>query len=195
VIKLLKQELCDTSRLIYDRGLVWCTGGNISIRIPHTNTFLITPSGFNKGLIKPNDLITINASGETLEGRDKPSIEVNMHLIVYQEKPEINAIIHAHPPVATTLTTLGFIIIPFTPEGKIFIEKIGRVDYFPAGSPELVKAVKSQLRDTNIILLKNHGALTFDHALLNAYYRMEEIENTAKMNLIAYNLGKKIPII
>ncbi len=193
MIKQLKKKLCDTSKMMYDRGLVWCNGGNVSMRLPKTGTFLITPTGFNKGWIEPDDLVTIDSTGGILEGENKPSVEVNMHLAIYHERPEVNAVVHAHPAVATTLATLGYEIVPFTPEGKIFIERIGVVDYHPAGSSELAEAVKAKLEGKNVLVLKNHGALTFDEAILRAYYRMEELENTAKMNLIAINLGKRIP--
>lgn len=177
-----REMLAEVCRMLYNRNLTVSAGGNMSMRVD--DYIIITPSGRNKGLLSPDDMVAVSMKGEVLS-EGKPSIEHKFHLALYNKNPEINAVVHCHPLYCTTLATIGKKINTcLTPEGIMLLGEVPTVPYFTPGSDELVKAVE-QYSDSMAMLLAKHGAITQGKTLEEAYNRMEELEFQAHMQLLA----------
>ncbi|WP_423792671.1 L-fuculose phosphate aldolase [Methanocaldococcus indicus] len=171
-------EFIKICQLLYNRKYVVGSGGNVSIKID--DKVYITPTGSILGLLKEEDIAIVDLNGNVIKG--KPSSEINMHLEIYRNKKNINAIIHTHSLISTFLSIINKDIELLTPEGKIFLKKIGYVDYYPAGSLELAKAVSK--KDEEVLILKNHGVVCLGKDLKEAYVKVEVLEELAKLNIL-----------
>lgn len=176
-----RQLLVDTCRRLYDRNLTVSAGGNMSMRVD--DFVLITPSGRNKGLLDPMDIVKLSLDGNVLS-EGKPSIEHRFHLALYRKNPEVNAIVHCHPLYCTALAVQGKNVrCNITPEGVLLLGEVPMVPYFTPGSDELVKAVEAY-SDHDAMLMAKHGALTQGRTMEEAYNRMEELEFQAHLQLL-----------
>lgn len=179
----IKQEICEVGRRVYERGMVAANDGNFSVKL-NDNEFLCTPAGVSKGFMTPEAICKIDAEGRLLEakGSFKPSSEMKMHLRVYKDRPDIQAVVHTHPPYATTFAAAG---IPL--EQPVLSEAVltlGRVPVAAYGTPstrEVPEAVAEYLPYYDAMLLANHGALAYGDSLMNAYYKMESVEFYARI--------------
>jgi L-fuculose-phosphate aldolase len=177
-----RQELVRICKLLYDRQLTVSAGGNMSVKISDSE-ILITPSGRNKGMLEPEDLVLINSKGKALSD-GKPSIEHKFHLALYNMNYETNAVIHCHPLHCVTLAVKGENIKSnITPEGVILLGNVPMIPYYTPGSKKLVEAVAEQ-GHCKAILMARHGAITQGRNLEEAYNRMEELEFQAKLQLL-----------
>jgi L-fuculose-phosphate aldolase len=168
---------------LYDRGLTVSAGGNMSLRLDERH-ILITPSGRNKGMILPEDIVKVTMSGKTV-GPGRPSIETGMHLALYKKNKDTNVIVHCHPLHCTVLALRGEKIrSDMTPEGVILLRDVPMVGYFTPGTPELVKAVAGH-SDSAAMLMERHGAITQGRTAEEAYNRMEELEFQARLQITA----------
>lgn len=187
----IRQEMCEIGRRVYDRGMVAANDGNFSVKL-NNNEFLCTPTGVSKGFMTSEYICRIDAEGRLLEtnGDFKPSSEMKMHLRVYKERPDVQAVVHAHPPYATTFAAAG---IPL--EKPVLSEAIltlGRVPVARYGTPstrEVPDAVAEYLPYCDAMLLANHGALTYGDSLMNAYHKMESVEFYARILYQTHMLG------
>jgi L-fuculose-phosphate aldolase len=183
-----KKLICEIGKRVYEKGFVAANVGNISVRIDE-NEFLITPTGVSKGFLTTDMIIKVDGEGNVLEGEYKPSSEMKMHLLVYKERPDVHAVLHVHPPYATAFAIAG---IPLDqaimPEAVVSLGTIPLAKYGTPSTDEVPKAVKSHVYDHQGVLLENHGALTWGKDLLHAYYLMESLEFTAKINWISRQL-------
>jgi L-fuculose-phosphate aldolase len=140
--------------------------------------------------MRPEDLIVIDYSGKVVEGSKKPSSEMMMHVCIYQERPDVHGIVHAHPPKATGFAVAG---IPLTqcvlPEVIVTLGGIPLAEYGTPGTDELYEPVRKYIQDYDAFLLENHGALTIGADVMNAYYKMETLEHFAHISLVAIQLG------
>ena len=181
----IKQEIVGIGKRIYERGFVAANDGNISVRIGE-NAFYCTPTGISKGFMTPDMIIKIDAEGRKLEGELAPSSEIKMHLRVYRERPDVRAIVHAHPPVATAFTVAG--VSPdqyILPEAILTIGAVPICVYGTPSTDEIPDSLMPYIQDHDAFLLKNHGALTVGDTLQRACFTMEEVEFNAKINLYA----------
>lgn len=177
-----RELLAETCKRLYDRQLTVSAGGNMSVRI-NDREVLITPSGRNKGLLEPDDMVKLSIDGEVLS-EGKPSIEHRFHLALYRMNPDTNAIVHCHPLNCVALAVRNEPIrCNITPEGAILLGKVPMIGYFTPGSEELVEAVASEGK-SKAMLMERHGALTQGRTLEEAYNRMEELEFQARLQLI-----------
>ena len=185
----LREELCQVCRLLYDRGYVVGHDGNVSVRLGE-GCLLITPSGVSKGRLEPDMLVVCDLEGRVLEGDRYPSSEMAMHLLIYQERPDVGAVVHAHPPVST-----AFAICQKTLKEKYLTETIsglGEVPVAPFAMPstrEVPESIRPFVADHSAVLLANHGALTWGADLWAAFDRMETVEQTAKIYAWVQLLG------
>lgn len=191
-------QVCDVCHKMWQLGWVAANDGNVSVKL-QDGTFLVTPTGISKGEISPDKLLIINSQGEVLQGRDelKPSSEVKMHLRCYQERQDIGAVLHAHPPTATGYAVAGKSLDDYSMIETVIT--IGSVPLTPYGTPstsEVPDSIAPYLQHHDVLLLQNHGALTVGADLMTAYYRMETLELFAKISLTAHLLGgaKEIPL-
>ncbi len=177
-----REILADVCAKLYDRRLTVSAGGNMSIRI-NDGEILITPSGRNKGLLLPEDMVKMSMDGKVI-GEGKPSIEHRFHLALYNRNQETNAIVHCHPLYCTTLAVKDERIkSDLTPEGVLLLGDVPMIDYYTPGSEELVKAVEA-CADSKAMLMRRHGALTQGRTMEEAYNRMEELEFQAQLQLM-----------
>ncbi len=187
----VREQICDVCHKMWQLGWVAANDGNVSVKLDD-GTFLATPTGISKSFITPEKLVRIDANGEVLEGQEgaKPSSEIKMHLRCYQEREDVRAVLHAHPPTAT-----GFAVAHLDMDRYTMIETviaIGSIPVTPYGTPstyEVPDAIAPYLKEHDVMLLENHGALTVGTDLINAYYRMETLELYAKISLTAHLLG------
>ncbi len=177
-----REQLAGFCKMLYDRQLTVSAGGNMSMRI-NEREVIITPSGRNKGLLSPEDMVKLSIDGEVLSD-GKPSIEHRFHLALYRMNPETNAIVHCHPLNCVALAVKGAKMrCNLTPEGAILLGDVPMVGYYTPGSEELVEAVAAE-GHARAMLMERHGALTQGRTIEEAYNRMEELEFQAKLQLI-----------
>ena len=185
----LKEDIVEVGRRIYNLGFVAANDGNISVRIGD-NEILATPTGVSKGFMTPEMIIKVDMAGNQLEGEMKPSSELKLHLEVYRQRPDVRAVLHAHPPVATAFAVAGIPLDrPVLPEIVITLGTIPIAQYATPSTEELPASVRPYLEKHDAILLENHGALTVGNDLFNALFKMEQIEHFAKISLFARVLG------
>ena len=178
-------------RRLYDRGLTTTSGGNISLKISD-EVIAITPSATDKGRMKWKEVGILSITGENLTPRLKPSIEFNLHLNIYKKNKEVYAIVHAHPVFASCYTAMkGPINTCLTAEARAICGEPRFVPYALMGTAELADVVAHNAMEADILLLENHGILTTGTSLLQAFDKMEVLENAAKMTLITEMTGKK----
>ena len=177
-----RELLAEFCGMLYDRELTFSAGGNMSMMIGDSE-ILITPSGRNKGLLKPEDLVLIGTDGDVISG-GRPSIETGMHLALYNLNPETKAVIHCHPLYCTSVAIRGKKLrTDLTPEGVLLLGDVPMVPYHTPGSEELVEAIMTH-HDSNAMLMARHGAITQGRTIEEAFNRMEELEFQAKLQTI-----------
>lgn len=185
----MRREVVTIGQRLAQRGMVAGTDGNISVRLD-ADRILITPSGVAKGYLTAEDLVLVDISGKKLQGKPEPSTEMRMHLFVYQNRPEIQACVHAHPPYSTSFAVAGLELPDdILPEVVLFVGKIPLTDYAPPGTDEVPRSLAPHIESTNAFLLRNHGLLTIGRSLDEAYNRMETVEQLAKITHLARQLG------
>jgi L-fuculose-phosphate aldolase len=178
-------------RRLYKQGLTTTSGGNISCRI-NDEIIAITPSATDKGYMRWKEVGIMNLKGENLTPDLKPSIESEMHLSIYRKKKHITAIIHAHPVFASSFTAMKCkISTNLTAEAKAILGDPLFVPYALMGTKELAEIVGEKIMQSDILLLENHGILATGSSLLQAFDKIEVLENAAKMTLIVEITGKK----
>mgnify|MGYP000944432002 CR=1 FL=1 len=185
----LRRNICEVGRRIWERGFVAANDGNITVRLGD-KYLLTTPTGVSKGFMTPDMIIKADMQGKQLSGHLKPSSELKMHLAVYEMRPDVKSVVHAHPPNATAFAVAGMPIHkPIMPEVVISLGWIPVARYGTPSTDELPKALKDHLGCHDAILLENHGAITVGSDLFNAYYKMETIELAAQISIAAKMLG------
>ena len=190
-----REAVCRVGKLLYDRGYVAANDGNISVRVGE-GRLLITPSGVSKGRMTPDMLLVTDLDGTVIEGNRHPSSEGKMHLEVYRGRPDVNAVVHAHPPVSTAFAVCRRgLETPYLSELVAALGQVPRTPSFAMLSTEEVpQSVRPYLADHNALLLANHGALAWGGDLWEAFDRLETVEHTAKIVLNAQLLGGGIPL-
>ncbi len=188
------RDLVEVGRLLYEKGLIASTEGNISLRLA-PDRFLVTPTGRGKGRLAAADLITLTATGRKIAGAGEASSEIPLHLAIYRARPDIAAIVHAHPPTATGFAVAGVPLAECVlPEVLL---SVGSVPLTPYGTPsteELCEKVLPTARGHDAFLLKNHGAVSLGRTLREAHHRMEMVESFAKVLFTAKLLGRVEPL-
>lgn len=204
-LEILRKDVARFMRRLYDRGLTTASGGNISVRAD--KGIFITPSSLDKGMIKGKQIGRLAYNGKNLTPELRPSIESAMHLAIYKKRPDVNAIVHAHPPVATSFTAMRKkIICTLIAEARAILGTPVLAPYALMGTEELAAAaaaaaVGSGLDLTgqassqpNVILLENHGIVCLGKDLLAAFDRMEVLEAAARMTLITHLMDSVKPL-
>ena len=190
-----REAVCRVGKLLYDRGYVAANDGNISVRVGE-GRLLITPSGVSKGRMTPDMLLVTDLDGTVIEGNRHPSSEGKMHLEVYRGRPDVNAVVHAHPPVSTAFAVCRRGLE--TPYLSELVAGLGQVPCTPSfamlSTEEVPQSVRPYLADHNALLLANHGARAWGGDLWEAFDRLETVEHTAKIVLNAQLLGGGIPL-
>ncbi len=189
----LRATLCEVGRRLWLRGLVGAAEGNVSVRLS-PRQILCTPTGVSKGHLRPDDLVVVDSTGKVVRG-GRPSVETQLHLHIYKRRADCEAIVHAHPPVATA-TALAGETIPdnVLPESAIVLGSVATVPFAMPGTDQVPKAIDPLLDDHKTFLLSHHGAVALGKDLFDAYNRMETLERIAKVLLDAEKLGGARPM-
>lgn len=185
------QEMCEIGKRVYERGMAAANDGNFSVKL-NENEFLCTPTGVSKGFMAPESICRIDAAGRLLEANSnfRPSSEMKMHLRVYRERADVQAVVHAHPPYATTFAAAGIPLEqPVLSEAVLTLGKVPVARYGTPSTKEVPDAVAEYLPCYDAMLLANHGALTYGDSLMNAYYKMESVEFYARILYQVQMLG------
>ncbi len=187
----LRADIIEVGRRLYARAYVASNDGNISVRL-EGDRILTTPTGVSKGFMTTDMMVITDMTGAKLSGDRNASSELLMHLEVYRNRPDVKAVVHAHPPVAT-----GFAVAGIPLDRAVLVEVVAALgsipiaDYGTPSTQELPDAVRKYIKAHDGLLLANHGALTVADELFAAYYKMETIEHFARISLVARLLGRE----
>lgn len=183
------QHLIEICHRLYGRGMVAATDGNVSVKLPHGN-ILATRSGINKGMVTTDDLVEVTTNGEQVGGRGKPSTEMGMHLFIYQQRPDVGAVVHAHPTYATGFAAARIALDACVfPEVIVGLGAIPLAGYATPSTPEVADSLSPHVKTCDAILLANHGVVTYGNTLQDAYFKMEKVEHAAHITFVAKMLG------
>jgi L-fuculose-phosphate aldolase len=184
-----RQDIVDIGKLVYQKGWVAANDGNITIRMDQER-ILATPTGVSKGMMHPDDLIIVDLQGNKIHGRRERTSEIAMHLTVYNMRPDIHAVVHAHPPTATGFAAAGKALdLAMLPEVIIGLGCVPLADYGLPGTPELTEPLIPLIPKYDAILMGNHGAVCYGEDVYKAFFRMETVEHFARIALVAELLG------
>jgi len=185
----LRTDIVELGRRLWARGFVASNDGNISVRLDG-DRILTTPTGVSKGFMTTDMMVITDRTGRKISGERNASSELKMHLAVYDLRPDVQAVVHSHPPLAT-----GFAVAGIPLDKAVLAEVICTLgcipiaDYATPSTAELPAAVAQYIKAHDGLLLANHGALTVGSDLFNAYYKMETVEHFAQISLVARTLG------
>lgn len=187
----LRNDIVEIGRRLHQRAYVASNDGNISVRLDG-GRLLTTPTGVSKGFMAPDMMVVTDLEGRKISGTREASSELLMHLEVYRNRPDVNAVVHAHPPIAT-----GFAVAGIPLDRAVLAEVVTTLGSIPIaeyGTPsthELADAVRRFIKAHDGLLLANHGALTVAGDVFAAYYKMETVEHFANISLVARTLGRE----
>ena len=180
----LRLQIVEIGKKLYSNRYIVATDGNISVRMG--DNILITPSSVCKGTMSADDLIVTDLSGKKIRGKGKASSEFRMHLEIYKMRPDISAIVHAHPIYSTSFATCGLAIEePVLPEIILTLKKVPLAKYATPGTDEVGLSIKDLILAHDSILLENHGVITAGNSLNKAYMHLERVEHAAQIIFLA----------
>jgi L-fuculose-phosphate aldolase len=186
-----RNELAFFGKMLHKRHYVSGCDGNLSVRLDE-GRILTTPTGMSKGMLKPDNMVIIDIQGSKLAGALQPSSEIGMHLTIYQTRPDVGAIVHAHPSVATGFACAGMDLTePICSELVLTLGRIPLAPYASPGSPELSDCLRPFVPEHDAILMQNHGVVAYGETLSQAYLNMETVEHSAVIMLVTRLLGMK----
>ena len=184
----IKPKLVEICHRLYAKGFVTATDGNVSARLENGN-ILTTRSSINKGMVTENDLVEVTAAGEKV-GVGQPSTELGMHLFIYHHRPDVQAVVHAHPTYATGFAAARLALDRCVfPEVIVGLGAIPLAEYATPSTEEVAQSLAPFVHTSNAILLANHGVVTYGPDLLDAYFKMEKVEHAAHITFVARMLG------
>jgi len=189
-----RQEIVRYGRMLHERCFVAAMDGNLSIRLKNDRV-LVTPTCLSKGAMRPADLVIVDLEGRRVSGRRNVTSELGMHLLIYRLRPDVQAIVHAHPPTATGFAAAGVALTePLVCEVVMGLGCIPLARYGTPGTSELTQTLEPYVPDYDAILMSNHGVVTYGDTLEHAYMKMETVEHFAQIALVTHLLGRQQPL-
>ncbi|MBS0207427.1 MAG: class II aldolase/adducin family protein [Planctomycetes bacterium] len=186
----LKQEICDIGRRIYNKGYAAGNDGNISFRLAE-NQVLCTPTMISKGFMTPEDLCIVDMEGNQLSGRRKRTSEIMLHLAIMKERPDIKSVVHCHPPHATAFAVAREPIPQCVlPEIEVFLGETPITVYETPGGQKFADTVLPFVKKTNVIILANHGTVSFGESVERAYWWTEILDAYCRILMLSKDLGR-----
>src|SRR4051794_34337167 len=185
----LREEMCEIGRRVYNKGFAAANDGNISFRLGEDRV-LCTPTRVSKGFMKPDDLCIVDLDGKQVSGTKKRSSEILLHLAVMKERPDVRATIHTHPPHATAFA-VAHEPVPkcILPEFEVFLGEVAIAPYETPGTQAFAETILPYVKDTDTIILANHGTITYGSDLQDAYFKTEIIDAYCRILILAKQLG------
>jgi L-fuculose-phosphate aldolase len=186
----IKEQICEIGRRVYNKGFAAANDGNISVRL-NDKEIMCTPTMISKGFMKPEDLCKVDYNGKQIAGTRKRSSEILLHLSVYKHRPDVQAVVHCHPPHATAFA-VAHEPIPkcILPEVEVFLGEVPIAVYETPGGQKFAETIVPYLKDCNTILLANHGTITFGPTLEKAYWNSEIIDAYCNILILSKQLGR-----
>ena len=189
-----KKDVVDAARRLTEKGYLMATGGNLSVRIPGSRAFAITPSNYDYMKMVPDDVCVLDLELKVLEGQREPSVERSLHAGIYKTRADVNAVVHTHQVHASAMAILGMPIPALFDEQARFLGRsVEIIKYGPSGTgfltSRVVKAIKSK---ANAYIMKNHGVLCFGHYLERAEHNVEIVEKCAHAYLMALCTERRV---
>jgi L-fuculose-phosphate aldolase len=184
-----KEDLVRVCRLVYEKGWVAANDGNVSIRLADER-ILCTPTAVSKGMVTADDLIVCDMRGKKMSGERACTSEIAMHTTIYSLRPDVRAVVHAHPPVATGFAAAGRALDKaLLPEVIIQLGAVPLAAYGLPGTPALCDGMLPFIPQYDALLLENHGCTSYGADVWQAYFRMETVEHFARILFVAEMLG------
>jgi L-fuculose-phosphate aldolase len=185
----LREEMCEVGRRVYNKGFAAANDGNISYRLDETRV-LCTPTRVSKGFMKPDDLCIVDLDGVQISGKRLRSSEILLHLTIMRNRPDVRSCVHCHPPHATAFAVAHEPIPKCTmPEFEVFLGEVAITPYETPGGQKFADTVVPYIKDTDVILLANHGTITAGTDLMDAYFKTEIIDAYCRILLLTRQLG------
>jgi len=185
----IKQEICEIGDRLYKKGFAAANDGNISYRVGE-NQIVCTPTMISKGFMKPDDLCIADMNGRQLSGKRKMTSEIKLHIAIMKERPDLKAVVHCHPPHATAF---GIAREPVPscvlPEVEVFLGEVPIARYDTPGSQTFAETVLPFVHKANVIILANHGTVSFGETVERAYWWTEILDAYCRMLMLARGLG------
>ena len=186
----LKQDICEIGRRLYNKGFAAANDGNITVRVGE-NEVLCTPTMHSKGFLKPDDIATVDMQGNQTAGRKKRSSEALLHLEIYKQRPDIKSVVHCHPPHATAFAVAREPIPQCVlPEVEVFLGDVPITKYETPGGQAFADTILPFVEKTNVIILANHGTVSFGEDVERAYWWTEILDSYCRILMLSRNLGK-----
>ena len=187
-------EILRFGKMLHERGYIAATDGNLSVRLNEAS-ILITPTCISKAMMSTEDLLIVDMNGRKASGFRDVTSEIGMHVSIYRMRPDINAVVHAHPATATGFAACGLALDQaLISEVLLSLGSVPLARYATPGTPELSEALEPLIPDHDAILMANHGVVTYGSDLTQAYMNMETVEHFAKIALVARQLGCEHPL-
>jgi L-fuculose-phosphate aldolase len=189
-----REEIVRYGRMLHEKGFVAAMDGNLSIRLKQY-LIMVTPTGLSKGSMRPADLVIVDLDGKQVAGRRNVTSEIGMHLMIYRTRPDVKAIVHAHPPTATGFAAAGIALTePLVCEVVMGLGCIPLARYGTPGTAELAQSLEPYVPKYDAILMSNHGVVAYGDTLEHAYMKMETVEHFAQISLVTHMLGRQQPL-
>jgi len=186
----IKQEICEIGERLYKKGFAAANDGNISYRVSEKEV-ICTPTMISKGFMKPDDLSIVDMDGNQLSGRQKRTSEIKLHLAIMRERPDVKSVVHCHPPHATAF---GIAREPVPqcvlPEVEIFLGDVPIAKYHTPGSREFAETILPFVQKSNVVILANHGTVSWGETVEKAYWWTEILDAYCRMLMLARSLGR-----
>jgi L-fuculose-phosphate aldolase len=180
--------------MLHEHGFVAAMDGNLSVRL-NGDRILVTPTGVSKGGMRTQDMVVVDLNGDRVAGRRNVTSEIGMHLLIYRTRPDVEAIVHAHPPTATGFAAAGIPLTePLVCEVVMGLGCIPLARYGTPGTSELAQTLEPFVPNYDAILMSNHGVVTYGDTLEHAYMKMETVEHFAQIALVTHLLGRQQPL-
>jgi L-fuculose-phosphate aldolase len=186
----IKQDICEIGRRLYNKGFAAANDGNITVRIGE-NEVLCTPTMHSKGFLQPDDICTIDMQGKQTAGRKKRSSEALLHLEIYKQRADVKSVVHCHPPHATAFAVAREPIPQCVlPEVEVFLGDVPITKYETPGGQAFAETILPFVSKTNVIILANHGTVSFGEDVERAYWWTEILDAYCRILMLSRQLGR-----
>jgi L-fuculose-phosphate aldolase len=186
----LREQMCEIGRRVYNKGFAAANDGNISYRLSEDRV-LCSPTRISKGFMKPDDLCIVDMDGKQVSGKRKRSSEILLHLTIMKTRPDVRSCVHCHPPHATAFAVAHEPIPKCTmPEFEVFLGEVAITPYETPGGQKFADTVIPYVKDTDTIILANHGTITYGSDLEDAYFKTEIIDAYCRILILAKQIGR-----